>query len=269
MKLKKIAMAVILGASLMLTGCGSSGDDSVSTNSSAKSAVDKIKEAGVLKVGVKVDVPKFGYKNTKTNEVEGFEVDLSKAISKKILGEEKIETTGVNAKTRGPLLDNGEVDIDICTFTITEERKKSYLFSDSYYTDAVGLLVKKDSGIKSLKDLDGKTVGVAQSSTTKDAITAEADKLGIKVNYSEFGSYPEIKAALDSGRVDCFSVDGAILNGYVDDTTEILDDKFNPQEYGVCIKKGNDDLLEVVNEVINEMKDSGELDELIDKWGIK
>lgn len=267
MRLKKIAMAVVLGASIMLTGCGSSGNDGSGTSS--KSAVDKIKEAGVLKVGVKVDVPKFGYKNTETNKVEGFEVDLAKAISKEILGKESIETTAVNAKTRGPLLDNGEVDIDICTFTITEERKKSYLFSDSYYTDTVGLLVKKDSGIKSLKDLDGKTIGVSQSSTTKDAINVEADKLGIKINFSEFGSYPEIKAALDSGRVDCFSVDGAILNGYTDDTTVILDDKFNPQEYGVCIKKSNDDLLEVVNKVINEMKDSGELDKLIDKWGIK
>ena len=104
-----------------------------------------IKDRDVLKVGVKVDVPKFGYKNAETGKIEGFEIDLAKQVAKKILGDEnKVEFQGVTAKTRGPLLDNGEVDMDVATFTITEERKKSYNFSDPYLKDGVGLLVKKE-----------------------------------------------------------------------------------------------------------------------------
>lgn len=175
----------------------------------------------------------------------------------------------MNAKTRGPMLDNGEIDLVIATFTITEERKKTYDFSDPYITDGVGLMVKKDSGITGLKDLDGKTIGVAQSSTSKTALEEEAAKIGVSLNFSEFGSYPEIKAALDSGRVQCFAVDASILNGYVDDSTVILDERYAPQEYGVASKKGNDDLAALVNDTIQELKSSGELEQMIEKWGIK
>ncbi|MDA8441729.1 MAG: transporter substrate-binding domain-containing protein, partial [Peptococcaceae bacterium] len=153
--------------------------------------------------------------------------------------------------------------------TITDERKKSYNFSEPYYTDGVGLLVKKSAGFTGLKDMNGKTIGVAQSATSKKAIQAEADKLGIKVNFLEFSTYPEIKAALDSGRVDAFSVDGSILQGYLDDSTQILPDRFSPQDYGIASKKGNDGLAKIVNDTIVKLKSSGELDSLRQKWGLK
>lgn len=264
MKFKKSILTVLMSSVLLMSGCTSGGD------SSSSDEIQKIKDRGVLRIGTKVDVPKFGYKDPATNEVDGLEIDIARAIAKKILGDEsKIETQAVAAKTRGPLLDNGEVDLVIATFTITEERKESYNFSDAYFTDGVALLVKKDGGYKTLKDLDGKTIGVSQSSTTKDSLSKEAESLGITLNFSEYATYPEIKAALDSGRVDCFSVDSAILSGYLDDSTVILDDRYNPQEYGVASKKSNESLAKVVNEVINEMKESGELDKLIEKWEIK
>lgn len=264
---------LLLGATL-LAGCGTASTDKPTTGSSNDSGVSAdvktIQDRGVLKVGVKSDVPKFGYKNPTTGQYEGFEIDLAKALAKEILGsEDKVQFETVTAKTRGPLLDNGTVDMDISTFTVTEERKKSYNFSDSYFTDGIGLLVKKDSGIKSLKDLNGKKVGVAQSATTKTAFQAEADKQGVKVQFLEFASYPEIKSALDSGRVDCFSVDGAILNGYLDDSTVILDDRFSPQEYGVATKLSNKGLAQLVNDKIDALKQSGDLQKMIDKWGIK
>ncbi len=85
----------------------------------------------------------------------------------------------------------------------------------------------------------------------------------------EFQGYPDIKSALDSGRIDCFSVDRSILTGYIDNSTVVLKEKFSPQDYGVATKKGNDELAKAVNETISEMKKSGELDKLIAKWGIQ
>lgn len=229
-----------------------------------------IKDRGVLKVGTKVDVPKFGYRDPKTNKIDGFEIDIARAIAKKILGNpEKIDLQGVSAKTRGPLLDNGEIDIVAATFTITEERKLSFNFSEPYFTDGVGLLVKKKNGFKNLKSLNGKKIGVAQSATTRKAIQEEANKQGVKVDFLEFATYPEIKAALDSGRVDCFSVDTAILLGYVDNSTVLLADRFSPQTYGVASKKSNTALAELINKTILDMKKSGELDKLIKKWKLK
>lgn len=256
---------------LVIAGCGGANAPKASTTADSIPAdVKAIKDRGVLKVGVKVDVPKFGFKNPQTGKIEGFEIDLASALAKKIVGDEnKVEVQGVTAKTRGPLLDNGEVDLVIATFTITEERKQSYNFSDPYFTDGVGLMVKKSSGIQDLKGLDGMKIGVAQSATSKKAIQEAADKAGVKITFLEFGTYPEIKAALDAGRVDCFSVDGAILYGYLDDSTVILADRFSPQQYGAASKKSNEGLAKIANDTINEMKQNGELDKLLQKWGLK
>jgi putative glutamine transport system substrate-binding protein len=262
--MKKIISSLLLACTLLVSVAG------CSSKAKEASGIQKIKDNGTLKVGVKVDVPKFGYKDPNTGKIEGFEIDLVKAVAKKIFGDEnKIELQAVTSKTRGPLLDSNQVDLVAATFTITEERKKSYNFSEPYFTDGVGLLVKKESGYKSFKDLDGKKIGVAQSATSKKSLQEEADKQGIKVQFLEFASFPEIKVALESGRVDCFAVDTAILNGYVDDKTEILPDRFNPQNYGIASRKDNTDLAKLVDETITEMKNSGELDKLIAKWGIK
>jgi putative glutamine transport system substrate-binding protein len=277
--MKKITfwtLALIM-ALLLVAGCGGSSSPAApaapaSSGSPAADTPDikRVKDRGLLKVGVKVDVPKFGYKDPKTNEVEGFEIDLSRILAKKILGDEKkIDVQGVTAKTRGPLLDTGEIDYVIATFTITEERKKSYNFSDPYFVDGVALLVKKSSNIKSVKDLGGKTIGVAQSATSRKALQEAADKAGVAVKFLEFGTYPEIKAALEAGRVDVFSVDAAILAGYVDAASEILPDRFSPQEYGVASKKDNAGLAKLANDTVNDMKKSGELKKLLEKWGIQ
>ncbi|WP_374711467.1 transporter substrate-binding domain-containing protein [Symbiobacterium terraclitae] len=269
-----VVLAAILCAAV-LAGCGGvskapAGGGSGDGASSLPAQVQKIKDAGVLRVGVKEDVPKFGYLDPAKNVHEGMEIDLAKRIAKEIFGDEsKVQFTGVNAKTRGPALDNGEIDMVIATFTITEERKKSWNFSDPYFTDNVGFLVLADSGITSWKDLDGKTIGVAQSASTRAALTEQAEKDGITVNFMEFATYPEIKAALDSGRIDAFSVDQSILWGYKDDKNVMLPDKFAPQDYGIATKKSNTELAEFVNNIVKEMKASGEMDQLYEKWGLK
>jgi putative glutamine transport system substrate-binding protein len=156
----------------------------------------------------------------------------------------------------------------IATFTITDERKLTYNFSTPYYTDAVGMLVKKSSGITGLADLDGKTIGVAQSATSKDAIEAAAKNVGATLKFAEFSTYPEIKAALDSGRVDVFSVDKSILNGYLDAETVILPDEFSPQPYGVTTKLSNKALADYVDGLIKKWLGDGTIDGLVNQFNL-
>lgn len=272
MKKRNLLATVILSSVLFLGACSSDDGSTTEAETAKKSdqvTIEAIKEAGVLKVGVKEDVPNFGLKNTDTGEIEGFEIDIAKKLAEEILGDpDAIELTPVTAKTRGPLLDNGEVDMIIATFTVTEERKETYNFTDAYYEDAVGLLVKKDKNYEGLKDMDGATIGVSQSSTTAEAITAEAEQYDITVDFSEYATYPEIKAALDSGRVDAFSVDRSILAGYLDDSTEILSDRFATQDYGIATKKTNTELAEYVNKLITTWGEDGTLDGLVSEWGL-
>ena len=267
--MKKVLSALLILCLVFTLAACSSSTDKKDTATTTDGSLDAVVKAGVLRVGVKEDVPNFGLRNTATGEIEGFEIDIVKLLAKEILGDEKAyELTPVTAKTRGPLLDNGEVDLVIATFTITDERKLTYYFSTPYYEDAVGLLVKKAAGFKGLADMNGKVIGVAQSATSKDAVQKSADELGITVSFSEYATYPEIKAALDSGRVDAFCVDGSILGGYVDDSTMILPDRFSPQQYGVTSKLDNIALTEAVDGYINGWLEDGTIKGLITKWGL-
>ena len=241
--------------------------------------VQEIIDRGVLKVGCKSDVPKFSLQNTETEEYEGFEDDLAYEIAGEIFGctadEAKeqglVEFQGVTAKTRGPLLENGEIDLVIATFTITEERKETYNFSTPYFTDAVGLLVNKSSGIESIEDLDGKIIGVAQSSTTKDSFLAYVDENGIDVKpeFQEFDGYPALAQALATNQIDCFSVDRAILSGYVNDSNMILADRFAEQDYGVASAKENEGLAKLVDDKVTAMLEDGTIDKMIEEWEIQ
>lgn len=227
--------------------------------------VQAIRDAGVFKVGIKEDVPKFGFLNPDTSEHEGFEIDLAKLIAEEITGSgDNVEFTGVSPKTRGPLLDNGEVDAVIATFTITDERKETYNFTVPYYIDEVGFLVRNDDGFTDFASLDGKTLGVPQSATTKQLLEDKAAEEGISFKFSELGSYPEIKTALTSKRIDAMSVDKSILAGYVDDNTSILEIGFAPQEYGAATKKSNNELNDYLNGLIEGWLEDGTIDEILE-----
>ncbi len=263
------AMALLLAGTLSLFGQGSK-------ESAASSNLDKIRSAGVLKVGCKTDVPNFSLQNTATGEYEGFEDDLAYAIAADIFGctpdeakaQKRVAFTGVTAKTRGPLLENGNLDLVIATFTITAARKETYNFSTPYYTDAVGLLVNKDSGITSIADLDGKIVGVAQSSTSKEGFRKYVAEKSLSVNptFQEFDGYPALAQALATHQIDCFSVDRAILSGYVNDSNLLLPDRFAEQDYGVASAKEKSDLAAEVEKVVTKMLSDGSMDALKTKW---
>ena len=229
--------------------------------------VQAIIDRGVLRVGVKQDVPNFGFKNPDTGEFEGMEIDIARKIAQE-LGVD-IEFTPVTAQTRGPLLDNEQVDMVIATFTITEERKLLYNFTSPYYTDAVGFLVNKDSGIKTFKDLDGKYIGVAQGSITRKLISNLADKHGISVTFAELGSYPELSVSLRAHRTDAFSVDQSILSGYIGSQSELMDFSFSASDYGIVTKLSNKDLNDYLNGLIETWTADGSLQAIYDANGLK
>lgn len=230
--------------------------------------VQAILDRGKLRVGVKPDVPGFGYQEL-TGEFMGMEVDLARAMATAILGDENaVEFTAVTAKTRGPLLDTGELDMVIATYTINAERLLQYAYSKPYFVDAIGLLVKTEKGFTTLADMDGMTIGTAQAATTKDVLNAAADAGGFTLSFAEFPTYPDLKAALDSDRIACFSVDKAILMGYLDDTVTLLDDSYASQPYGVAMKLGNDGLCKVVDDTIAAMRADGSMDALVTEWNL-
>lgn len=263
-----------------LAGCGSSSDGkSGSASGSSDSKLAAIKDRGKLKCGVKKDVIGYGYLDTKTKKYEGLEIDLCYQIAAAVLGvsyDEAVEKglcefTDVTPKTRGPLIDNDQLDIIAATYTITDERKKSWDFSTPYRTDHVGILIKKKSGMTKMADLDGKIIGVSQGSTTKDLVLQMLKDQNVDATpeFKEFPDYPSIKSALDAGNIDAFAMDRSTLKGYTTDDCELLqpDVEFGAQDYGVATKKGSD-LSKTVDDTVKKLKKDGWLDKEYTKWDL-
>lgn len=234
---------------------------------SKDAAVQEIQKRGVLNVGVKQDVPNFGYLDPESKTYTGLEADLAKKIADS-LGV-KVNYVPVSAQTRGPLLDNGQVDLVLATFTITDERKELYNFTTPYYTDASGFLVNKSSNIKSMEDLNHKTIGIAQGAIQGKFLLNLAKEKGLDFKFVELGSYPELSLALRAHRIDAFSVDKSILSGYVNKHTVLLKDSFKSADYGVASKKSNIGLNDYVNQLIQDWKKDGSLQKIYDKYHLE
>ncbi|PGZ98061.1 glutamine ABC transporter substrate-binding protein [Bacillus pseudomycoides] len=252
---------------LILAGCGNKKEETKEAVKNEKETViDQIKKRGKLVVGVKYDTNLFGLKNPATGKVEGFDIDIAKALAKKILGDEnKLELKEVTSKTRIQMLKNGDIDAIVATMTITEERKKEVDFSDVYFKAGQSLLVKKGSGIKDIADVKkGVKVLAVKGSTSTNNIRAKAPEATVL----EFENYSEAFTALKAGQGDVLTTDNAILYGMEkqDANYEVVGKIFTDEPYGIAVRKGETELTKVINELLKEMKASGEYDKLYEKW---
>ena len=272
------------GGSVAASTASSAASGSVAASSGAVSAdVQAIIDRGVLKVGVKNAVKGFSFQDTLTGEYTGLEDSLAEMIAEH-LGVD-VEFTTVTAATRGELLDSGDIDCVLATFTITDERRKSWDFSTPYYTDYVSVLVEDSSGIKALADLKDKVVGVSSGSTSARALVQEmidegvitgegfnadtfnADTWKDGISFRQYDDYPAISTALSAGEVNGFCVDKSILAIYKTEGRSYIDAEFSPQEYGVATKKGSG-FSALCDELVSGWLSDGTIDGLIKENGL-
>ena len=225
----------------------------------------KVQDAGKIVVGVKYDVPTFGYLNPTTNELAGFDIDIARAVAKHIFGDpSKVEFKQAVSKDRIPFLTDGVVDIIASTMTINEDRAKQIDFADTYYVAGQSPLVPKASTVTGLADLKGKTVASVKGSTSEKAITALAPEAKLVL----FDTYSEGVAAMDAGRADATSTDDIILLGFAKqspDKYKVVGAAFTTEPYGIGVAKNKPDLLQVVNDTLREIKAGGEWAKIYEK----
>ena len=163
-----------------------------------------------------------------------------------------------------PAVQGGSIDIVLAGMTVNEERKESVNFTDSYATGTQVIIVKEDSAIASVDDLEGKTIGV-QSGTTGDAYCT--DDYG-QDHVKQFSSGALAVAALVNGQVDCVVIDNEPAKNFVAANTglKILGTEYVTENYAAAIAKTNTDLLGKVNGAIAELKADGTIDGIIAKY---
>ncbi len=246
---------------LLLCGCGKKQEV-------ANDTLTSIKQKEMLTVGVKVDTPPFGYLDKYGNNI-GFDIDLARFVAKKILGDEsKVKFVPVNTTNRIMKLASSEVDMIAATMSITPQRQILLDFSIPYHTAGQAILVKKESDIKSLSDLENRKAIIVFGSTVEQGLRSNIPNIQI-LGYK---TYPEAYQALKAGKADAMIADDTILMGFAmnDPYVKILPKRYSQEPYALVFRKGeeSDRLLKTVNIELEEALNRGVIRQLKEKWGI-
>jgi glutamate transport system substrate-binding protein len=228
----------------------------------AGSTMAELQAAGEITIGVKFDVPPFGFKNPQTDEIEGFDVDLGKAIADELGVEPNfIEAISDN---RIPFLQDGTADLILSTMTITTDRDAEIDFSIPYYIAQGRVLVPEDSDITGVDDLAGKTVCTATGSTYEENLAKNAPKAKLRL----VDAYSECKELVQTGAVDAVSTDDVILTGMIieDDTLKLVGDGYTVEPYGAGIAEGDTEFKEFVDGVVSAFLSDGRWASTYENW---
>lgn len=273
--MKKKVLAVLLGAvlaSALMTGC-QKGEEPEAENSKTEesesggedTSLADIQEAGVMKVGMCPEYPPFETINS-SGEIEGFDADLANAVGE-ILG---VKVEFVNTPYEGLIagLMNDDFDIIMSGMSPEEadEADKTLNVTDNYYSVAEVILTK-DEGIQSKKDLEGKTVGSHSGSTSEYAVNSLEEE-GIKVNSAPYNRHSEAFADLQNGNIDAQVVEETWAKEKVtdEDGIHICEEPISSINVAGVIGSKRDSFRDAFNDALGELMDNGTYDEIVEKW---
>ena len=250
-----VAAAAVLA--LGLSACGS--DDADSGTDSGDSA------ATGLKVGIKFDQPGLGLKQG--SDFTGLDVDVATYIAKE-LGVEAgdIEFIQAPSAQRETLIETGQVDMVVATYSITDARKEKIAFAGPYFVAGQDLLVRADdASITGPDTLDGKKLCSVTGSTSAQKVKDTVPG----VNLQEFATYSECVAALASGAIDALTTDDTILAGYAAQEQykgklKVVGQPFSEERYGIGLKKGDTAQCQKITDAIKKMIADGEWQKIVD-----
>ena len=264
------ALAAAAALALTLAACG--GDEEAAVTEvadkpqlAAGSTMQKLSEAGKIKIGVKFDQPGVGFMKAGSETPTGFDIEMAKILAAKMgIKPENIEWVETVSKNREPFLQNGTVDMVLASYSITDERRQVVGQAGPYYVTGQQLLVRKDdNAITGPEALKGKKVCSVTGSTS---IKTVQEKYGAEP--APFATYSECVQQLKNKQVDAVTTDGAILLGYAAedaDNLKVVGEAFSEERYGVGYKKGDTAMCEFINTTLQASFADGSWKKAFDK----
>ncbi len=247
---KLISVLAALAIALICCGCG------------AKSMTAK---EGKLIMATNAEFPPYEYKEG--DKIVGIDAEVAKLIADK-LGLE-LEIADVDFDSIIPGVQSGKYDMGMAGMTVTDERKEKVNFSDSYATGVQVVIVREDSEIKSIDDLEGKKIG-AQQGTTGYIYASDTPENGGygEENVTGYQNGALAVEALKGGKVDCVIIDNEPAKAYVaaNEGLKILDTEYVTEDYAICFAKKNTELQEKVNDALKELIEDGSVKKVVDKY---
>ena len=274
-KMKKLAALLLAAAlSVSVTACGGGASSQPSEGSSApaasagasSSAGVKTIEAGTITMSTNAEFEPFEYRSG--DKIVGIDVEIANKIAKKLGLTLKINDVAFDSLIME--LQTNKCDFVAAGMTVDEDRKKNVDFSEPYFDASQAIIVPKGSTIKSRTDLNGKTVGVQQGTTGDQYCTNEKGTSDVKVGtVKRYNKGADAISDMISGRIDAVVIDNFPATKFVEKNSgkiQKLSDAMTVEQYAVAVHKGNAALLEQINAVLKDMKSSGELDQIVNKY---
>jgi polar amino acid transport system substrate-binding protein len=236
-----------------------------SGNPATGPTIAKIKNRGRLVVGVDQNTFQFGFRDPKTGQIVGFDIDIIREIAKDLFGNPNaVQYKAITTAQRIPVVQSGEVDLVADTMTINCERLKSIDFSSDYFDAGQRVLVPSTSQAKGIEDLGGKKVCAAEGSTS-------IVNIGKNPSHPVAVSVPDwtdCLVLLQQGQVDAISTDDTILQGMAkqDPNLTLVGAKFTDEPYGIAVNKDAKDLLRFVNGVLERIRADGTWKAIYANW---
>ena len=196
------------------------------------------------------------------NAIVGIDVEIAGAIAEQLGLELEIEDIAFDSII--PEIVSGKADIGAAGMTVTEDRKQNVDFSDTYAHATQVIIVKEDSEIKGVADLEGKIMGVQQGTTGDIYVSGDYGDEAVE----RYAKGMEAVQALTQGKVDAVVIDGEPAKQYIKEVEglKIIDESYTDEDYAIAIKKGNTAMVEAVNAALAELKSEGKLDEIVAKY---
>lgn len=230
------------------------------------STMEQIQDRGRLIVGVSADSYLLGSRNPQTGVIEGFDIDMAKAVAEAILGDpDRIELKVITAADRIPVLEDGEVDIVARNMTMTCDRWEQIGFSQVYYQSGQKILVRQGSEITGLDTLAGHTVCAPNGTSSMDnliRLAPDAEPVGA-------ANHTGCLVLFQRGDVDAITGDDTVLAGLAaqDPYAVVLDEEpFSDEPYGIGVNQDDVDLAAFVNGVLEQMRDDGSWTRSYNRW---
>ena len=251
-----IALAVVLTLGMVAAFAACSKDKGGETT--AEATTTETKETLVM--ATNAEFPPYEFHEG--DKIVGIDAEIAQAIADKLGMELKIEDVQFDSIIPG--VQAKKYDMGMAGMTVTDERKESVNFSDSYAKGVQVVIIKEDSDIKSIKDLEGKKIGV-QTSTTGDIYAT--DDFG-EENITKFDNGAMATQALVAGKVDCVIIDNEPAKNYVKANAglKILETSYVEEDYAICFNKENTELMNKVNGALKELIADGTVKSIVDKY---
>ena len=269
----KLATVIVALLALIGAACGSDEDGGTDPGADvgaeefeAGTTMADLQEAGEITIGVKYDVPPFGFENPGSGEIEGFDVDLGKYIAAK-LGVEPVFREAIS-DNRIPFLQDGTVDLVLSTMTITTDRDAEIDYSRPYFIAQGRILVPEDSDIAGIEDLSsGTSVCTALASTYELTLEEQAPDADVRT----VEQYSDCLTLLQNGQVDAVSTDNIILTGMIiqageDFPMKLVGDPLTTEPYGAGLTDGDTEFQAFLDKTIEESFEDGTWQEIYDTW---